>query len=113
MSRRKLFSEVPFIKKGRIELRALGLQDEESLSELVRSPRVYRYLPTFLFEKRYEDLSYVIDHLYDECLEESLIMGIYAILDMFETASNCLGDVSMTVAIARTEGLLDEKVFRA
>ena len=43
----------------------------------------------------------------------SLIMGIYAILDMFETASNCLGDVSMTVAIARTEGLLDEKVFRA
>ena len=52
MSRRKLLSEVPYIKKGRIELRALGLQDEESLSELVRSPRVYRYLPTFLFEKQ-------------------------------------------------------------
>ena len=41
----------------------------------------------------------------------SLIMGIYAILDMFETASNCLGDVSMTVVVARTEGLLNEKVF--
>ena len=43
----------------------------------------------------------------------SLIMGIYAILDMFETASNCLGDVSATVVVARTEGLLDERVFRA
>ena len=43
----------------------------------------------------------------------SLIMGIYAIMDMFEPASNCLGDVSATVVVARTEGLLDEKVFRA
>ena len=43
----------------------------------------------------------------------SLIMGIYAILDMFETASNCLGDVSATVVVARTEGMLDEKVFHA
>ena len=42
-----------------------------------------------------------------------LIMGIYAILDMFETASNCLGDVSTTVAVARTENLLDETVFRS
>jgi ribosomal-protein-alanine N-acetyltransferase len=78
MSRRKLFSEVPFIKKGRIELRALGLQDEESLSELVRSPRVYRYLPTFLFEKQYEDIRYVISHLYDICMKESIILGIFA-----------------------------------
>ena len=43
----------------------------------------------------------------------SLVMGIYAVLDMFETASNCLGDVSTTVVVARTEGLLDEKVYRA
>ena len=78
MSRRKLFSEVPFIKKGRIELRALGLQDEEALSELVRSPRVYRYLPTFLFEKQYEDIRYVISHLYDICMKESIILGIFA-----------------------------------
>ena len=77
MSRRKLFSEVPYIKKGRIELRALGLQDEESLSELVRSPRVYRYLPTFLFEKQYEDIRYVISHLYDICMKESIILGVY------------------------------------
>ena len=41
----------------------------------------------------------------------SLIMGVYPILDMFETVSNCLGDVSTTVVVAKTEGLLDEEVF--
>ena len=41
----------------------------------------------------------------------SLIMGIYAIIDMFETASNCLGDVSVTTIVARNEKLLDEKVY--
>ena len=42
-----------------------------------------------------------------------LIMGINAILDMSETASNCPGDISMTVTVARTEGLPDERVLRA
>ena len=78
MSRRKLFSEVPFIKKGRIELRALGPEDAGSLSELVQSSRVYRYLPTFLFERQYEDVRYVISHLYDICMKESIILGIFA-----------------------------------
>ena len=41
----------------------------------------------------------------------SLIMGIYAIVDMFETVSNCLGDVSTTVAVARTEGLLNKEIY--
>lgn len=41
----------------------------------------------------------------------SLVMGIYAIVDMFETASNCLGDVTVTAIVARNEKLLDEKVF--
>ena len=41
----------------------------------------------------------------------SLIMGIYAIIDMFETASNCLGDVTVTAIVARNEKMMDEKVF--
>ena len=40
-----------------------------------------------------------------------LIMGIYALLDMFETVSNCLGDVSATVIVAKREKLLDETIF--
>ena len=41
----------------------------------------------------------------------SIIMGIYAILDMFEATSNCLGDVSVTTIVARNEKLMDEKVY--
>lgn len=41
------------------------------------SPRVNRCLPTFLFEQKYNDSREVIRRLYDECLKESLILGIY------------------------------------
>lgn len=77
MGRRKLFSEIPYIKKGRIELRALGPGDESSLSELVRSDRVYRYLPTFLFERQFGDIRYVIRHLYNPGMMVSIILGIF------------------------------------
>ena len=48
----KLFSEIPYIKGDRITLRALSGADENGLRELVSSRNVYRYLPTFLFEKK-------------------------------------------------------------
>ena len=51
--------------------------DLPGLQELVNSPRVYRYLPTFLFEQKYADLRYVIDHLYDECWKESILLGVF------------------------------------
>ena len=40
-----------------------------------------------------------------------LIMGIYALADMFETVNNCLGDVSATLIVAKSEKLIDEKVY--
>ena len=75
---RKLFSEIPHIRSGRLELRKLVPEDATVLAELKNSPRVYRYLPTFLFEQKYEDAAYVIDRLYDECWEESIILGVFA-----------------------------------
>ena len=36
---------------------------------------------------------------------------VSAIIDMFETASNCLGDVSVTAIVARNEKLLDENIY--
>ena len=45
----------------------------------MNSPAVYRYLPTFLYEKKYEDIRYVIRHLYDECFQESIILGVFEI----------------------------------
>ena len=75
--KKKLFSEIPFLKGTRLTLRRLTRADQSGLQELVDSPRVYRYLPTFLFEQKYPDVGYVIDHLYDECWKESIILGVF------------------------------------
>ena len=73
----KLFSEVPVLTGRRLILRGLTLSDAPALQELVDSPDVYRYLPTFLFEKKYPDVRTVIERLYDECFRESVILGIF------------------------------------
>ena len=73
----KLFSKIPYIKTKRLVLRKIEEKDAEGLSELAHSPGVYRYLPTFLFEQKYEDVHEVIRHLYDECFKESFIPGVF------------------------------------
>lgn len=75
--KKTLFSELPVIKGERITLRPLKSSDAGGLRELTRSAEVYRYLPTFLFEKKYDDAQEVIKRLYDECLEDSLILGVF------------------------------------
>ena len=75
--KKKLFSEVPELTGERLVLRGLPPDDAPGLQELVDSPAVYRWLPTFLFEKKYPDVGYVIEHLYDECLKDSLILGVF------------------------------------
>ena len=75
---KKMFPEIPVLNNGQIELRALTQADAEALEEMVNSRRVYRYLPTFLFEKKYPDVREVIRRLYTECLEESLILGVFS-----------------------------------
>ena len=77
MAGKKLFSEIPHLQGGRVELKKLTDADAASLSELVNSPAVYRYLPTFLFERRYADPRLVIRRLYDECWKESIILGAF------------------------------------
>ena len=74
---KKLFSEIPYIKTERLVLRKIEETDAEGLSELAHSPNVYRYLPTFLFEQKYEDVHDVIRRLYDECFQESIILGVF------------------------------------
>lgn len=77
ITKKKLFSEIPYLKGKRLTLKRLTPADQSGLQELVDSPRVYRYLPTFLFEQKYPDTRYVIDHLYDECWKESIILGVF------------------------------------
>lgn len=75
--KKTLFSEIPYLQGKRIILKALTADDAAALQELVDDDEVYRYLPTFLFEKQYDDVRTVIERLYDECIKESLILGIY------------------------------------
>ena len=75
--RKKLFSEIPCLKGNRLILRGLNRKDADPLQELIDSPMVYQYLPTFLFEKRYGDVRTVIDRIYDECWKESIILGVF------------------------------------
>ena len=77
ITKKKLFSEIPYLKGKRLTLKRLTPADQSGLQELVDSPRGYRYLPTFLFEQKYPDTRYVIDHLYDECWKESIILGVF------------------------------------
>lgn len=74
---KQLFSEIPTLRGRRVLLRGLTESDADGLRTLVGSPNVYRYLPTFLFEKRYEDVRTVLRRLYGECLKESLILGVF------------------------------------
>ena len=75
--RKKLFSEIPFLRSSRLTLHGLSRKDADALRELTESAAVYKYLPTFLFEKKYPDVRTVIDRLYDECWKESIILGVF------------------------------------
>ena len=74
---KKLFTEIPYLQSKRIVLRKLVQADADALNELVSSPNVYRYLPTFLYERKYADVRRVIRGLYDECWKESVILGVF------------------------------------
>ena len=51
----KLFTEYPVLENDTILLRKIKEDDAEALGELIKNELVYRYLPTFLFERSYED----------------------------------------------------------
>ena len=74
---RELFPEPPTLKSGRLILRPLEIPDASDLGRLTRQEIVYRYLPTYLFEKQSEDMEAVIRNLYREGLEDSLILGVF------------------------------------
>ena len=75
---KRLFSEIPDIETEILVLRKIEETDEGSLSELVHSQNVYRYLPTFLFEHKYENIHDVIRHLYNECFRDKRRLGLCA-----------------------------------
>ena len=79
MCMKKLFDEIPVIESERLVLKRLADKDIPALLRLTGNERVYRYLPTFLYEKQYGDMRDMIRGLYGECFacKDSLILGIY------------------------------------
>ena len=75
--KKKPFSEIPYLSAERVTLRRLTREDAPAISEMTESEKVYRYLPTFLFEKKYKDAELVIERMYDECIKDSLILGVF------------------------------------
>ena len=73
-----MFSQMPSLRTDRILLKRVSMADENALREMIGSKQVYQYLPTFLFEQQYEDIREMIGHLYTDCLNESLILGVYS-----------------------------------
>ena len=76
-SMRLLFTDLPVLQGEGLLLRPLESADAGDLLRLTRQENVYRYLPTYLFEKQSGDMEAVIRGLYHECLEDSLILGVF------------------------------------
>ncbi|MCR4646021.1 MAG: GNAT family N-acetyltransferase [Oscillospiraceae bacterium] len=75
---KKLFDEIPYLSDERIVLRRLSAADLPALREMITDERVYRYLPTFLFEQQYDDLDRMLEELYGQLFasKESLILAV-------------------------------------
>ena len=79
---KSVFEEIPYLEGQSIIIKKVEKKDAPELDRLRKNEYVNKRVPTFLFEKRYDDINYVIDHLYDECLKESVILGVYRKSDM-------------------------------
>ena len=71
---KNLFPEIPCLKGERVTLKKITAADASGLSELINNDNVYRYLPTFLFERRYADIDEVIAKLYTEIITASTMV---------------------------------------
>ncbi len=75
----RLFDEIPFIEGDHIVLKQLTRSDADALGDMVRNKKVYRYEPSFLFERQFSDPHDAIRELYRVCYEmkQNLILGIF------------------------------------
>lgn len=76
--KKKLFDEIPHLGSARIELGKISAADADAIREMTANPSVYRYLPTFLFEKQCADADEMIRLVYEEpfTAKQSLILAI-------------------------------------
>ena len=75
----RLFDEYPTLSDDMIILRKLTQDDSRALHDFARSPEIYRYLPTFLYEQKYESAEKVIALMDEECFRtrDGIILGVF------------------------------------
>ena len=75
----KLFDEYPSLTNGTVTIHKMTEDDAEALRRLASNKNVYRFLPTFLYEQKYEDKREVIARMDAECFEtrEGILLGVY------------------------------------
>ena len=74
----RLFEGYPRLSDDVVLLQKMSPDDADALHALATNPKVYKYLPTFLFERKY-DAQEVIKRLDDECLKtnDCVLLGVY------------------------------------
>lgn len=75
----KLFEEMPYLENELLVLREMAEADAAQLAKIADDPKVYIYLPTFLYEQKYPDKREAIARMRKECFEtkESILLGVY------------------------------------
>ena len=76
---KKLFDELPYLENENIIIRVMVESDAEALNKLKRDKDVYRYIPTYLYEQKYEDGLEVIKRMKAECFDkkEQMLLGTF------------------------------------
>ena len=79
----KLFDTMPYLENESVILKEMTRADAPALHEIASDPRVYVYLPTFLYEQKYKDPYQVIDRMREECFlpKESIMLGVFSVKD--------------------------------
>ncbi len=74
-----LFGNFPYIENNNIILKKMDESDALALLQMTQNEKVYRFLPTFLIEQKYEDKLEVIRYCNTVEFEtkNALLLGIY------------------------------------
>ena len=78
-----LFEEIPTIRGSRILLRPIMRSDLPALDEMTRDAEVYRFLPTFLYEQKYDDKNVMLERMEEECIltKDTILLAVSLISD--------------------------------
>lgn len=75
----QLFEEYPCLEDDCVILKKITAENREELDAFRKNSRVYRYLPTFLYEQKYENVETVLERMDAECFDtgESILLGVF------------------------------------